>query len=134
MVDTKRLDTTRPVMLIEDDDDLRELEAMLLERAGFRVVTAREGQEALERVAQEMPAVIFLDMRMPGMDGWAFAREFRALHDHSAPIVVITAAASADKRAEEITADGFLGKPFGAADLMTVARRYLSAPADDPSE
>ena len=114
------------ILLIEDDDDLREVEMGILERAGFRVVTAREGGEALELVAREMPKVIFLDMRMPGMDGWAFAREFRARHDHGAPIVVVTAAASAEKRAEEISADGALGKPFEARDFIKVAQTHLS--------
>jgi len=113
------------ILLIEDDDDLREVEVGILERAGFRVVSAREGGEALELVAREMPRVIFLDMRMPGMDGWQFAREFRARHDHSAPIVVITAAASAEKRAEEISAEGALGKPFEARDFIKVAQTHL---------
>jgi CheY-like chemotaxis protein len=114
------------ILLVEDDDDLREVELGILERAGFRVVSAREGREALDLVALEMPKVIFLDMRMPGMDGWAFAREFRARHDHSAPIVVITAAASAEKRAEEIAADGALGKPFDARDFIKAAQTHLS--------
>ena len=114
------------ILLIEDDDDLREVEVGILERAGFRVVSAREGGEALELVAREMPRVIFLDMRMPGMDGWQFAREFRARHDHSAPIVVITAAASAEKRAEEISAEGALGKPFEARDFIKVAQTHLT--------
>jgi CheY-like chemotaxis protein len=128
MMDTKQL-----VMLVEDDDDLRELETTFLEGAGYRVVTAREGQEALERVAHEMPAIILLDMRMPGMDGWAFAREFRTRHDHKTPIVVVTAESSARRRAEEITAEGFLGKPFSARDLMMVAQRHLSAARDHAS-
>jgi len=115
------------VLLIEDDDDLREVEVSILERAGFRVVTAREGKEALALVAREMPSLIFLDMRMPGMDGWAFAREFRARHDHQARIVVITAAANADKRAEEISADGAIGKPFEAHDFVKAAQRHLAA-------
>jgi CheY-like chemotaxis protein len=114
------------ILLIEDDDDLREVEVGILERAGFRVAWAREGGEALQLVEREMPKVIFLDMRMPGMDGWAFAREFRARHDHSAPIVVITAAASAEKRAEEISAEGALGKPFEARDFIKVAQTHLS--------
>ena len=114
------------ILLIEDDDDLREVEVGILERAGFRVVWAREGREALELVVREMPRVIFLDMRMPGMDGWAFAREFRARFDHSAPIVVVTAAANAEQRAEEICADGSLGKPFEARDFIRVAQTHLS--------
>jgi DNA-binding response OmpR family regulator len=118
-------ETGQLVMLVEDDEDLRDIEAMILTEAGYRVVTAREGQEALERVAEEMPAMIFLDMRMPGMDGWDFAREFRARHDHGASIVVVTAEANARSRAEEITADGFLGKPFAARDLMTTVEVHL---------
>jgi CheY-like chemotaxis protein len=127
------IDTRRPVMLVEDDDDLRALEAAILERAGYRVVTAREGQEALDRIAQEMPAMIFLDMRMPGMDGWEFAREFRTRHNHGAPIIVVTAEKSARRRAEEITAEGFLGKPFGAEDFMMTAQRHLPLAGADPS-
>jgi CheY-like chemotaxis protein len=113
------------VLLIEDDDDLREVEAGVLERAGFRVAVARDGREGLDRVADEMPQVIFLDMKMPVMDGWAFAREFRARHDHQAALVVITAAASAQTRAAEIAADGALGKPFDAGDFIKLARQHL---------
>jgi CheY-like chemotaxis protein len=118
------------VLLVEDDEDLREVEAEILRRAGYRVVTAREGREALERVAEEMPGVIFLDMRMPGMDGWAFAREFRARHNSSAAIVVVTAASGAQQRADEINADGVLGKPFLVADFVQAAGSHFRGPAD----
>jgi CheY-like chemotaxis protein len=117
------------ILLVEDDDDLREVEVGILERAGFRVVSAREGREALDLIAQEMPRVIFLDMRMPGMDGWAFAREFRARHDHHAPIVVTTAASNARTRAEEIAADGVLGKPFEAREFIDLAQHHLDRPS-----
>jgi CheY-like chemotaxis protein len=120
------------VMVVEDDDDLRDLEAELLVRAGYRVTTAREGREALDKVAQHMPSVIFLDMRMPGMDGWAFAREFRARHDHLAAIVVVTAAESAQESADEVAADGVLGKPFEIGDLIETAELYLRARSPDP--
>jgi CheY-like chemotaxis protein len=113
------------VLLVEDDDDLREVAASILVRAGFRVVTAREGREALQKVAEEMPGVVFLDMKMPGMDGWAFAREFRARHALAAPIVVLTAAANAQARADEVAADGVLGKPFEARDFIAMATRHL---------
>jgi CheY-like chemotaxis protein len=115
----------RLVLLVEDDDDLREIEVDILEAAGYRVATAREGREALERVAQEMPGLIFLDMKMPGMDGWAFAREFRARHDRMVPIVVVTAATNAKRRAEEIAAEGALGKPFDYRDLIRAVESHL---------
>jgi CheY-like chemotaxis protein len=113
------------ILLVEDDDDLLEVEIDILEHAGFRVASAHEGREALALVAREMPDVIFLDMRMPGMDGWAFAREFRARHNHDAPIVVVSAAANAQNRAVEIAAEGALSKPFEAVDFIKAARRHL---------
>jgi urea transport system substrate-binding protein len=113
------------ILLVEDDQDLLEVEVDILESAGFRVASAHEGREALEMISREMPDVIFLDMRMPGMDGWAFAREFRARHDHDAPIVVVTAAANAQKRAEEIAAEGALSKPFEAGDFIRAAQSHL---------
>ncbi len=114
------------ILIVEDDGDLRELEAQLLEEAGYaRIVTASEGREALERVACEMPTMIFLDMRMPGMDGWAFAREFRARYDRLALIVVVTAAANAGKSAAAIDADDFIAKPFSVEEFVAKAAIHL---------
>ncbi|MEW5848810.1 MAG: response regulator [Myxococcota bacterium] len=120
---------TALVLLVEDDDDLRGLEAQLIAMAGYRVATAREGAEALQRVAQEMPAVIMLDMKMPGMDGWAFAREFRARHNHHAPIVVVTAAQDARKRAAEIAAEDVLEKPFDVETFIRTVETHAGAGA-----
>jgi CheY-like chemotaxis protein len=120
------------VLLVEDDDDLREAESGILARAGFRVITAREGGEALDRVAEEMPDVIFLDMKMPGMDGWRFAQEFHSRHGHKAPIVVITAAANAEMRAYEVAAEGVLGKPFAVTDFIRTARAHTHTEAPRP--
>ena len=92
----------------------------------FRKPPYTAGQEALERVAQEMPAVILLDMKMPGMDGWEFAREFRDRYDHLAPIVVLTAAEDARKRVEEIGAEGYLSKPFEIDDLIRAIERHAA--------
>jgi DNA-binding response OmpR family regulator len=67
--------------------------------------------------------VILLDMKMPVMNGWRFADEFRIRHDHLTPIVVITAAEDARSRAEDIGADGWIGKPFEIEDLLRVVKR-----------
>ncbi len=75
-------------------------------------------------VAEEMPALILLDMKMPGMDGWEFSRHFRARYDRQAPIVVLTAAENARRRAEEIGAEGYLGKPFEIAELVAMVEKY----------
>jgi CheY-like chemotaxis protein len=115
------------VLLVEDDDDLREVEAALLTQAGFRVVEARNGQEALSLADDEMPRLILLDMRMPVMDGWAFSREFHARHRNPPPIVVVSAAADAQQWAHEIGAAGAVGKPFDARELLGMAERLVPA-------
>ena len=117
------------ILVVEDDPDLLALVEMILVDAGYRVRTAREGRAALARVAEEMPALVFLDMRMPGMNGWEFAREFRARHGRAAPIVVVTAAENARARAEEIAADGWLAKPFDLDDVLRAAARHAGQPA-----
>jgi DNA-binding response OmpR family regulator len=122
--------TDRAVLVVEDDLDLLTLMEIILVDAGYRVRTAREGRAALARIAEEMPGVILLDMRMPGMNGWEFAREFRARHGHACPIVVVTAAEDARQRAEEIGADAWLSKPFDLDDVLrTVSRRLQASPA-----
>ena len=111
------------VLVVEDDPDLAALLEMILVDAGYGVRTAGDGAQALERVAEGMPAVILLDMRMPVMNGWEFAREFRARHGRAAPIVVVTAAENAQLRAQEIGAEDWLEKPFDLdAVLAAVAR------------
>jgi DNA-binding response OmpR family regulator len=113
------------ILIVEDDDDLRDLVQMMLELEGFHVQTARHGQEALELVGETMPALILLDIKMPIMDGWSFAVEFRARHGCSAPILVMTAADHAASRAREVGAEGWIAKPFAYDDLLVMVRSYL---------
>ncbi len=120
---------TASILVVEDDPDLLALMEMILAGEGYRVRTAREGGDALVRVKEEMPSLVFLDMRMPGMNGWEFAREFRARHGAECPIVVVTAAEDARRRAEEIDAQGWLAKPFEIADVLGAAARYVGEPA-----
>src|SRR4051794_11710909 len=96
------------VLVVDDDPDIRDMMAEVLEANGCSVTTASDGAEALQVVDQSMPDVILLDMRMPVMNGWEFAKRFRASHDHCARIVVVTAAADARERAKEVGAEGWL--------------------------
>jgi DNA-binding response OmpR family regulator len=121
------------VLVVEDDPDLLAVVEMILVDAGYRVRTARDGRTALERVGEEMPSLILLDMRMPVMNGWDFAREFRARHGRSAPIVVVTAAENARARAHEIDADGFLAKPFDLGDVIAVVERHARPASRGPT-
>jgi DNA-binding response OmpR family regulator len=123
-----------PILVVEDDPDLSALVEMILHDAGYRVRTAPEGRAALAAVAEEMPALVFLDMRMPGMNGWDFALEFRARHGRAAPIVVVTAAEDARARAEEIGADGWIAKPFELEAVLEAAERHARPSVDAPGE
>jgi CheY-like chemotaxis protein len=115
------------VMIVDDDDDLRETLAFILERGGYRTLEAAHGREALDHLlARGLPDLILLDMNMPVMDGWALARELRARGLGACPVVVLTAAHDAQRSAEEVGAAGFIGKPFELETLLELVRRHVA--------
>ena len=121
------------VLVIDDDRDLRELLMLLLEGAGYRVAIARDGRDALEKIEQEFPSIILLDMKMPGMNGWQFSAAFRERYGHRAPIVVVTAAEDARSTAEDIGAEAWLGKPFELDDVLALIERHSGPGAEQPA-
>ncbi|HUK66356.1 MAG TPA: response regulator [Anaeromyxobacteraceae bacterium] len=107
----------RPLVLVVDDDpDILEAICDILGSEGYRVSRARHGREALDRVSEDRPSVILLDLMMPVMDGVAFAS---ALHERGleTPIIVISADNSPE-RAMAVGARGFLAKPFDIDALL----------------
>lgn len=101
-----------PLLLVVDDDaDIREMLATILGSHGFDVTTASDGYEALLQLEEMLPDLILLDMRMPRMNGWEFAKTLDARGSRP-PIMVITAAADPAARAAEIDAESWLAKPF----------------------
>ena len=118
--------TDRPILVVDDDQAIRELIEQVLLDEGYAVVTAEHGAAALQVVASTTPAVIILDMRMPVMDGRTFAREYRAAHRPAAPIVVCTAAQDARERAAQVQAEGTLAKPFRIDELLDAVGRFAT--------
>ncbi len=115
----------KTVLVVEDDETILFTVKEFLESEGYTVQTALNGFEALELLKKsEIPNVILLDMKMPIMNGWQFAIEFLDKHDHSAPIVVMTAAADAEQRAKDIGAIGWIEKPFDLNDLLKKVRMH----------
>lgn len=98
--------------------------SQILLAEGHEVRTAENGAEALALVNGE--SLVLLDMRMPVLDGWEFAKRFRAAGKRS-PIVVMTAAENARTWADEIGADGYLAKPFEIDVLIAAVARYARA-------
>jgi CheY-like chemotaxis protein len=115
--------TSNPVLVVDDDPAIRNAVRDLLEDFGIPVVTATDGQDALAKVAERVPRLVLLDMRMPVMDGWRFARALREAGDPP-PVVVMTAAADARRWADEIGAIGVVPKPFGIDELIGAVNRY----------
>jgi two-component system response regulator MprA len=111
-----------PILVIDDDPDIVDMLREALEGAGHRVITARDGLEGLERLRTVEPSLILLDMRMPRMDGWEFARAARE-RGNTAPVVVITAAGDASAWAKEIAAEAYMAKPFTISQLLGVVDR-----------
>ncbi|MDA8219052.1 MAG: response regulator, partial [Dehalococcoidales bacterium] len=101
------------------------LVAFVLEAEGYQVRTACDGCEGLAAIEKTLPALVLLDMKMPVMDGWEFARELHARYDHRVPIVVFTAAADAGRRVAEVGAVDWVGKPFDLDALVAVVRRTV---------
>jgi CheY-like chemotaxis protein len=108
----------RVILVVEDDPDISDFVSAVLERAGYAVNVAPNGAVALERVSDQAPRAILLDMQMPVMDGWEFVQHYHAQPGTPVPIVVMTAAHDAPIRAAEVHAVGVLGKPFDLDDLL----------------
>lgn len=109
----------KKILVIEDDKDILYAIKIFLESEGYMVYIAENGFEAMEILKKSgVPHLILLDMKMPIMNGWEFAIEFLDKHDHLAPIVVMTAAADAEKRAKDISAIGWIEKPFKLEALL----------------
>lgn len=118
------MNTPKDVLVVEDDPDMVDIMLLVLREAGYAARGAENGKQALEAVAAQMPALILLDMLMPVMDGWQFARELSARYGRVVPIVVVTAAEHAQARGEEIGADDVLPKPFDVDDLLRLVVRH----------
>jgi CheY-like chemotaxis protein len=111
---------------VDDDEAIREAFQLALSEEGHEVSLAENGQVGLRQVAQRAPEVILLDMRMPVMDGRAFAREYHAGPGPHAPIIVITATTENEQSLADIGAAACLLKPFNITDVLSAIDRLDS--------
>jgi CheY-like chemotaxis protein len=117
-------DDHRPViMVIDDDDAFRETAAALLEQLGYAVATAQSGDTAMQAIARNVPAIILLDLFMPGMDGFEFLKALRAAAVQ-VPVLITTGATTdveQDPKLSRALANGanaILRKPFRIDELQ----------------
>jgi CheY-like chemotaxis protein len=112
------------ILVVEDDPDIRNLVADLLASEGYRVRTAADGREALERAHEKRPQAIVLDLMMPGMDGFQFLERAGA-DPILAGIPVIVATASTER--DVAGAAALLTKPFSAKSLLEMLATSMRA-------
>jgi CheY-like chemotaxis protein len=111
-----------PVLIVEDDEDLRDMMAQMLTIEGFAAASVSNGREALDYLhTADKPSVILLDLMMPVMDGWEFRRQQKADPD-LAPVPVIVLSALDEGRAAPVDADAFLKKPLDFDRLLDLVR------------
>lgn len=115
----------RRILIVDDDEGIRDLVTIALDAEGYEVMSARDGAVALHLLATSRPAAILLDMRMPTMNGWEFARAYAQRPGPRAPLIIMSAARDAAAHAAEVDADAFLAKPFDLTDLYACIARFV---------
>ncbi len=118
------------VLVVDDDPAIREMVSEFLRMEGYLVDTAADGAEGLRAVQKRVPSIVLLDMRMPILDGWGFARTLRERGIHL-PILAFTASHSPRRWAEEIGAEGFLAKPFDLPQLLAAIEKISPSSGDN---
>jgi len=118
--------TTKPILVVDDEKNIRLALSMSLEKLDIPVETAASGEEALEKVAQAGYGLMLLDLRMPGLDGMEVLRRV-AQQRPEIKVIIITAYGSIDLAVEamKLGAVDFLQKPFDAAQVREMVRRIL---------
>lgn len=126
------------ILVVDDERDLVELMTVNLEAAGYRVLPAHSGDEALAKASEHLPNLIILDLMMPGLSGIEVARRLRANpRTTGVPIIMLTArAAEADQIVGlSVGADDYITKPFSPRELLSrinAVLRRAAPPSDEP--
>ncbi|HLC02241.1 MAG TPA: response regulator transcription factor [Anaerolineales bacterium] len=123
---------TQKILVVEDELDIVKLVRAYLEKAGYAVVTATDGQEALAVFRHERPNLVILDLNLPGMDGLDVCRALRRQSD--VPIIMLTARLEETDRliGLEMGADDYIVKPFSPREVVARTRAVLRRSEGEP--
>jgi len=126
----------RPVLVVDDDPKIVELVRTYLERAGYAVITAVDGEDALRQLGEAEPCLMVLDVMLPGVDGLVLTRHLRDIRQ-TVPILMMSARGRVDDRIRGLVegADDYLAKPFSPAELVVRVSALLrrGTPGDLPT-
>ncbi len=119
------------VLVVDDDDVIRQLISVNLELEGFEVSTAYDGQDCLDKVKDVDPVVVTLDIMMPRLDGWEAASRLRDDPDTAGIKVVLLSARAQEadlQRGSRLGVDAYLTKPFDPDEMIATVRRLAGLP------
>jgi CheY-like chemotaxis protein len=112
------------ILIVDDENDIREAVSELLAEEGYSVLEAASGAEALKQLREHHPSVVLLDLMMPGMNGWEFRAVQKGDPDLSRiPVIVLSALG----RSSGVEAEGYLQKPFEIQQLLDAVRAQVAA-------
>ena len=115
------------ILVVDDEEELRKILIRILEKEGFKVITASDGHQALQRICFDSPDIVLLDVRMPGLNGMEVLKKIKEIDD-DLPVILVTAYADIHQAVEAMK-DGaydYLAKPFENEEVVWVARRALA--------
>ena len=121
--------TKQKVLVVEDEINLRDVLKIQLETEGFRVLTAKDGKEALEVAVKELPDIVLLDVMLPVLDGYEVCKRLRGTFaTHHIPIIMLTAKAEIDGRLQGLEggANDYISKPWERRELLLRVRNALN--------
>jgi two-component system cell cycle response regulator DivK len=121
---------SKRILVVEDQEDNRQILRDLLGNAGYELTEVENGEEAIAAVAKERPDLILMDIQLPVMDGYEATRRIRTNPDlKSVPIIAVTsyaAFAGDENKAFAAGCDGYVSKPYSPRDLLMKVRAYLA--------
>ena len=115
------------VLIVDDDQDIRDMTKYVLEDEGYVVATAGSGEEALARITEHQPSLVLLDIRMPGVNGFQVQERLQEL-GLAVTVVFMSAEPQLASRVRQYHAAGFLQKPFDLSQFLDVVERFTAQP------
>ncbi|HEY7723979.1 MAG TPA: response regulator [Anaeromyxobacteraceae bacterium] len=116
------------ILVVDDDDDFRETVAEVLAQAGYPVQKAENGEVALQRVKEELPGIVLLDLKMPVLDGWGVMERMRADPRGAAVPILILSAYGFEWESELLGAQGYIPKSVGMDEIVERVRKAAGDP------
>jgi two-component system cell cycle response regulator DivK len=121
-------DLPKKILVVDDNQDSRELVVKLLKNKGYEMIEAADGEEALEKAVSERPDLILMDIAIPKVDGYEVTKRLKSLEEFKGtPIVALTAHAMRGDREKALEAgcEGYISKPINIRELPEQVRSFL---------